>query len=150
MVDINRIRENPQEIQKAAMAKGVSVDIDTILKLDEQVQSLSREAQQIREERNALVKNITGKPSPEQVEKGKTIKEELEKKEEVFRIASLELNTLLLTIPNPSKPDVKVGRDESENEIIKTVGTPKKFDFKVKDHLELGESLGIIDVKQAA
>jgi seryl-tRNA synthetase len=150
MVDINRIRENPQAIQKAAMAKGVSVDIEIVLKLDEQVQNLQREAQQIREERNALVKNITGKPSPEQVEKGKKIKEELEKKEEILRIASLELNTLLLTIPNPSKSDVKVGKDESENEVIKKVGTPKKFDFKVKDHLELGEALGIIDVKQAA
>jgi seryl-tRNA synthetase len=150
MVDINRIRENPQAIQKAAMAKGVSVDIDTVLKLDEQVQSLSREVQQIREERNALVKNITGKPNPEQVEKGKKIKEELDKKEEVFRIASLELNTLLLTIPNPSKPDVKVGKDETENEVIRTVGTPKKFDFTVKDHLELGEALDIIDVKQSA
>lgn len=150
MVDISRIRENPQAIQKAASAKGVSIDIDTVLRLDEQVQNLQREAQQIREERNALVKNITGKPSLEQVEKGKKIKEELEKKEEILRIASVELNTLLLTIPNPSKPDVKVGKDESENEVIKTVGEPRKFDFKIKDHLELGESLGIIDVKQAA
>src|ERR1700722_2153546 len=117
MVDINRIRENPQEIQKAALAKGVNVDIDLVLKLDEQVQNISREAQQIREERNALVKGITGKPTPEQVEKGKKIKEELEKKEETLRIASLELQTLLLTIPNPSKPDVKVGKEESENEV---------------------------------
>ncbi len=150
MIDINRIREKPQEIQKAALAKGVSVDIDTVLKLDEQVQSLGREAQQIREERNALVKNITGKPSPEQVEKGKKIKDELEKKEEVLQKVSSELHALLLAVPNPAKSDVKIGKDESENEVIKTVGEPKKFSFTVKDHLELGEALDIIDVKQAA
>ena len=150
MVDINRIRKNPKEIQKAALAKGVTVDIDLVLKLDEEVQSISREAQQMREERNAIAKSITGKPTPEQVEKGKKVKEELEKKEEALKIVSVELNTLLLGIPNPSKPDVKVGKDDSENEVIKTVGRPTKFSFKPKDHLELGEALDIIDVKQAA
>jgi seryl-tRNA synthetase len=150
MLDINLIREKPQEIQKAAFAKGVSVDIELVLKLDEQVQSIQREVQQIREERNAVAKSITGKPTPEQVEKGKKIKEELEKKEEAFRIVSTELQTILLGIPNPSKPDVKIGKDESENEVIKTVGEPKKFSFTPKDHLELGEALDIIDVKRAA
>src|SRR5690348_15689134 len=122
MLDISLIREKPKEIQKAALAKGVTVDIELVLKLDEQVQSLQKEVQQIREERNALVKGITGKPSAEQVEKGKKLKDELEKKEEALRVVSVELQTLLLGIPNPSKPDVKVGKDESENEVIKTVG----------------------------
>ena len=150
MVDINLIREKPKAIQQAALAKGVTVDIELVLKLDEQVQSLQREIQQIREERNALAKSIKGKPTPEQVEKGKKIKEELEKKEDAFRIADTELQTLLLGIPNPSKADVKVGKDESENEVIKTVGKPTKFSFKPKDHLEIGEALDIIDVKKAA
>lgn len=150
MLDIAYIREKPKEIQQAALNKGVTVDIDLVLKLDAQVQSIQKEVQQIREERNSLVKGITGKPSPEQVEKGKQLKEELDKKEEAFRIADTELQTLLLGIPNPSKPDVKVGKDESENEVIKTVGEQTKFSFKPKDHLELGEALDIIDVKQAA
>ncbi len=150
MLDINLIREKPKEIQKAALAKGVSVDIDLVLKLDKQVLDLQKEVQRIREERNAHVKGITGKPSPEQVEKGKKLKEELDKKEEALRVVSVELDSLLQSIPNPSKSDVKVGKDESENEVIKTVGEPKKFSFTVKDHLELGENLGIIDVKQAA
>lgn len=150
MLDINLIREKPQEIKKAALAKGVTIDIDLILKLDEQVQSMQREMQRIREDRNSLAKSISSKPTPEQVEKGKKIKEELEKKDEAFRIASTELQTLLVGIPNPSKSDVKVGKDDSENEVIKTVGEPIKFDFKFKDHLELGELLDIIDVKQAA
>ncbi|HYM65053.1 MAG TPA: serine--tRNA ligase, partial [Candidatus Sulfotelmatobacter sp.] len=51
---------------------------------------------------------------------------------------------------NPSKDDVKVGKNDTENEVIKTVGKPKKFDFKHKDHLELGQALGIIDVERAS
>src|SRR5207248_2335171 len=52
--------------------------------------------------------------------------------------------------PNPAKPDVKVGKDESENEVIKKHKEPTKFTFKPKDHLELGELLDIIDTNQAA
>ena len=150
MVDITIIREKPQEIQKAAAAKGVTVDIETVLDLDKQFQSLQREIQTVREERNALAKGITGKPTPEQVEKGKKVKETLDTKEQAFQKIETELKALLLAIPNPSKPDVKVGKDDSENEVMKMVGTPRKFTFKPKDHLELGEALGIIDVKQAA
>lgn len=157
MLDINLIREKPKVITQAAAAKGVTVDIELVLKLDGQVQSLQKEIQQIREERNAIAKNIKGlprskvdKPSSEQIEKGKKVKEELDKKEEAFRIVSTELETLLVGIPNPSKPDVKVGKDDSENEVIKKVGKPPKFSFTPKDHLELGEILDIIDVKQAA
>ncbi|HSX09428.1 MAG TPA: serine--tRNA ligase [Candidatus Saccharimonadales bacterium] len=150
MVDINRIRANPQDIQKAAAAKGVTVDIDKVIELDDQFQSLQREVQKLREERNSFSKKITGKPTPEQAEEGKKIKEELDKRETIFAAVQVEFLTLLQSIPNPSKPDVKVGKDDSENEVIKTVGTPTKFDFKPKDHLELGELLDIIDVKQAA
>ncbi|MGI8420036.1 MAG: serine--tRNA ligase [Candidatus Levyibacteriota bacterium] len=150
MVDINLIREKPQEIQQAAAAKGATIDIEKILELDNQFQSLQREIQTLREERNTIAKSIKGKPTSEQVEKGKKVKEELDKKEQVFQKIESELKALLLTIPNPSKPDVKVGKDDSENEVIKTVGEPREFTFKPKDHLELGESLGIINVKQAA
>lgn len=150
MLDNNLIREKPREIQQASAAKGVTIDIEKILEFDNQFQSLQREIQTIREERNAIAKSITGKPTPEQVEKGKKVKEALEVKEAAFQQVESELKRLLLAIPNPSKPDVKVGKDDSENEVIKTVGEPKKFSFKPKDHLELGEALGIIDVKQAA
>lgn len=150
MLDINLIREKPKDIQNAALAKGVTISIELILKLDAQVQSLQREVQHIREERNTFVKSIFGKPSSEQIEKGKKIKEELDKKEEAFRIVSTELQTILVGIPNPAKLDVKVGKDDSENEVVKKVSEPMKFSFKPKDHLELGELLDIIDVKQAA
>ncbi len=150
MLDINRIRQNPQDIKKASEAKGVTVDTETLLKLDEKAQSIAKEVQKIREERNAIAKGITGKPTPEQVEKGKKVKEALEVKENAMQEVETQLKQILMSIPNPSKPDVKVGKDDSENEVMKTVGEPKKFAFTPKDHLQLGESLGIIDVKQAA
>lgn len=150
MLDINRIRQNPQEIKDAALAKGVTIDTETLLKFDEQVQAIGREVQKLREERNAIAKSITGKPTPEQIESGKKVKEALDVKENALSEVETQLKQILLSIPNPSKPDVKVGKDDSENEVIKTVGEAPKFSFAPKDHLQLGEALGIIDVKQAA
>ena len=150
MIDINRIREQPQEIQKAAAAKGVTLDIVAFLKLDEQFQHLQKEVQVIREERNAIVKGIHGKPTPEQVSQGKKVKETLDEKEKELQEIEVKRNTILQSIPNPAKSDVKVGKDDSENEVLRTVGKPKEFNFTPKDHLELGEALDILDVKKAA
>ena len=61
-----------------------------------------------------------------------------------------DLKKLLLQIPNPPKEDVKVGKNDTENDIVKTWGEPPKFDFQPKDHLTLGEALGIIDVERAS
>jgi seryl-tRNA synthetase len=150
MLDIKFIRENPDLVQKASAAKKVQINVGELLKVDEEFQKLSREAQVLREERNALAKGIKGKPTPEQIEKGKKVKEELDKKESALQDVEVRLNEFLQSIPNPAKPDVKVGKDESENEVIKKHKEPTQFSFKPKDHLELGESLGIIDTKQAA
>src|SRR3990167_1163592 len=60
------------------------------------------------------------------------------------------LQDLLWSIPNPAKSDVKVGKDDYENEIVRKEGTPRPFSFSVRDHMELGEMLDIIDVKRAA
>lgn len=150
MLDITIIRTKPQEIKKASEAKGVTLDIDALLKLDTTAQQLQKEIQSLREEKNAIAKGITGKPTAEQVEKGKKVKEALEKEEAEYNEVEQKLKALLVSIPNPSKADVKVGKDDSENEIVKKYKEPTKFSFEPKDHLQLGESLDIIDVKQAA
>lgn len=150
MLDIKFIRENAKLVQKASAAKGVVINIEELLKIDEQLQKLQREAQILREERNAIAKSITGKPTPEQIAQGKTVKEDLEKKESQMQDVEVRFKEIMSSIPNPAKPDVKVGKDDSENEVIKKHGEPTKFAFTPKDHLELGETLGIIDTKQAA
>jgi seryl-tRNA synthetase len=143
MLDIKYIREHPQEIQKAAANKHVTIDINKILEADKNYRELQLEVQKLREERNKAAKERN-------IEKGKELKEKLEKEEAKFQEIEIELDKLLKNIPNPAKPDVKVGKDESENEVLRKYKEPKKFSFKPKDHLELGEALGIIDVKTAA
>jgi len=150
MLDIKFIRENPELVKKASADKRVTIDIAHIIKVDEAFRQVSQEVQKLREERNALTQTITGKPTEEQIAKGKAIKEKLEKHEKQLQEIEKSLHELLLTIPNPAKPDVKVGRDESENDVIRKYKEPTKFSFTPKDHLALGEALDIIDVERAA
>ncbi len=150
MLDIKFIRENPDLIVKKSKEKGVDVDIDQILQIDAKRKELDQKVQEIREKRNKHTLGINGKPTDEQIETGKQIKEEVETAEAEFNKVNEDLEKLLYAIPNPIKDDVPVAADESGNEVIKKVGEPKQFGFSVKDHLEIGEALDIIDVKTAA
>lgn len=149
MIDINLIRTNPQLIQKAAKDKNVDVNIGHILKIDKKYKELSIGVQKLREERNILTESIKGKPNSEQFEKGKVLKEKLEKKEHALKSVWDELKEKLYQIPNLPLPDVPVG-DPSRFEVIKKVGTPRKLNYVPLDHLEIGENLDIIDVQRGA
>lgn len=150
MLDLKFIRENVDLVKKAARDKKVDVDIDRVIELDKKKRELQVRLQGLQQERNAHAKSIQGKPTDEQVAVGKRIKDELETQEKDFKNVDSDLNNLLLQIPNPAKHDVKVGKDDTENEVIRKWREPTKFSFSPKDHLELGEALGVLDVKNAS
>lgn len=143
MLDLKFIRENPQVVQKAAKDKGIDIDIRHVLEIDGKYKELSISVQKLREERNKFSK-------AQNIEEGKRVKNELEIKEHALKSVEQELNEWLLKIPNLPKADVKVGQDESENEVLRKHMLPSPFSFAPKDHLDLGEALDIIDVKRAA
>src|SRR5690606_39020287 len=95
----------------------------------------------IRAQRNKLTRD--------QVEEGRRLKVELKEKEEILREVDAEFNQLMLKVPNPSAPDVKVG-GEKDNEVIRTVGAPRNFDFPVKDHVDIGRLTDTIDMERGA
>jgi len=151
MLDPKLIRENPKLVEKKSLEKGIKINIDHISELDARVREIDLLVQKLREERNKLAKNISTAGNKEDaITKGREIRERLEKEEKALDALRQEYQKALMTIPNLIKDDVKVGKDESENEVIRKYGTPRKFDFEPKDHLELGETLDIIDVKTAA
>lgn len=149
MIDIKLLREHPQFIQESSQKKGILIDAQRILDVDASYRTLLQEVQQLREARNTLTSTIQGKPTDEQIQKGQEIKANLEQKEEALKDLQDQLQKLLYQIPNPAKEDVKVGKDESENDVVKTYKEPTTFSFTPKDHIELGEALDIIDIKRA-
>jgi len=148
MLDIKLIREYPEVVQKTAKNKGVNIDTTKILELDKKKQILHQQIQKLQEERNALTKNIKGKPAPEQIEKGRTIREKLEELENEYKTINQELNTLLLKTPNIPAPDAPVGPNADSNEEIFKWGAIPKFNFEIKDHIEIGKFLNIIDLEK--
>ncbi len=140
MLDIQKIRENPQAIKDAAQAKGFSADaVDHVLALDGKRRGLIQEIDAIRAQKNKLTK--------ENVEEGKALKIALKEKEETLRQTEESYAQAMLQIPNPSAPDVIVGAPD-KNQIVKTVGTVPSFPFPVKDHVDIGTKTNTIDIER--
>lgn len=147
MLDIKFIRNNKKEVEEMLQKRNIKVDLDHLLEIDEERVKLIQEVESLNKEKKQIAEG--GHPGGEQIEKGRKIKEELSKKEAALAAVELEFKEYLYKIPNLLADGVPVG-DETKNEILNVVGEPRKFNYKPKDHLEIGESLDIIDTTRAA
>ena len=146
MIDIQYIKNNVEKVKKAALNKNRKADIDGILKLDEKRKELIKEAQNLREKRNEISKQ--NPPTKEIIEEGKKIKESLKNIENNLTTVESELKNLMLYVPNVPLDEVPVGSDETGNIEIKKWGETPKFDFQIKDHIELATSLDLVDFER--
>lgn len=114
---------------------------------------LMRELEELRSLKNDINDIIAKAATPEEREeiilKGKDIKEKIDALEPVYRLAREAYDSLMVQVPNVPSEDTPVGKDESENVVIRKVGEPKVFDFPPKEHWELGEALGVMDTERA-
>ena len=149
MVDLKDLRENPQKYRKGAELKGVRVDIDALLKTDEQRLAAQREFEKLRSEQNEASQQIGKIKDPAEKQAAIARAGELRNrvKEPEARMKELEtqVNTLLLQVPQPPDDDVPPGKDATQNVVMYRWGQPRKFEFKPKSHIELGEKLGILN-----
>lgn len=143
MLDISYIRENPDAVKAAVRNKKADVDIDAVLALDDERRALITGTEALRKERNEASQS-------RDIEKGKALKTAIAEKETVLAAVNEKLEPLLLAIPNVPSEDTPVGKDESENVVIRYVGEKPSFAFAPKDHIELGKTLDIIDQEKSA
>ena len=153
MLDINLLRENPDIVRDALTRRNMDVSVvDEITTLDQERRSLLKEVEDLKAERNRVSKEIgRSKDSSEREEKiaamrkvGDTISELDEKVREVDE----KLKYILSGVPNIPDADVTLGKDESENKVVRTSGEPPKLDFDPLPHWDLGPQLGIINFDQ--
>ncbi len=147
MLSLDFIRNNKEKVIEAAKNKGRKINIDQILKLDDQRRELIQKIQILREERN---KTSHGKPDEKTIARGKQIKEELKKLEDQLATCNSQLETLLSYVPNVPLDEVPVGKDATGNVEIKKWGKIPEFDFEPKSHLELGLSLDLFDLERGS
>ncbi len=158
MIDIKLIRENPglvkENIKKKFQNKKLGL-VDEVKKLDEEWRKLKYKEDSLRSGRNKISEQINklkkqGKNTKQEIKKAKEIPGKIEKIQEKRRKLETKIREIMYQIPNIIHKSVPVGKDESENKVIKKVGKIRKFNFPVKNHVELLENLDAVDFDASA
>src|SRR3972149_6972613 len=148
MLDIRLIREDTKKVIEGLNKRGQEIGLSELLKLDEEMRRLLKESEGFKYKRNVVSDKI-GELKKKGVD---TDKETLEMREVSQRIKELdarikelseEINNRLLNIPNIPHSSVPLGRSSGDNVEIKKWGSPRKFNFPVKPHIELGDVVGL-------
>ncbi|MGE5146921.1 MAG: serine--tRNA ligase [Candidatus Eiseniibacteriota bacterium] len=155
MFDVKWIRDDPQAFDRGLARRGMKAESETVLEFDRVRREAQAAAQAIQEERNALSKQIgiakgKGEDAAPLMARVGELKDKLAEAETRMRAAEHDQNAFLAGLPNMPADDVPEGTDEAANVELRRVGTPPKFDFKPKDHDDLGQALGGMDFERAA
>ena len=156
MLDIKRIRQNPQALESAMRARGnKGADVSGLLELDRRRRAMMQEAEALKARRNEVSAQI-----PRMKGEGRDVSDLMaQMKETAARIKEYdarlsaidgELDNMLLSIPNMPQESVPEGDDDGDNLELRRVLTPREFDFEPKPHWDIGERLGILDFAAAA
>lgn len=152
MIDIKDLRDNPEKYRKGAKLKGITVDVDAILRADQQRLEAQQEFERLRSEQNKASQEIGKLKDPNEkkaaIARMGEAKGKVKDAEDRAKALEAELTPLLLKVPQPPDEDVPVGKDAADNVVLYRWGEPKKFSFKPKSHTELGEALGLMDFKR--
>jgi seryl-tRNA synthetase len=154
MLDVNYIREHLDEVKANCHNRNAQADVDGVVRLDDERKRLVQEAQTLQQRANEVAKQ-TGKekdPAKKQalIEEGRKLREQVAAVEAQRKETEEQRDRLLRVIPNMSHPDAPVGTTAADNKVIKRWGEPRKFDFKPKDHVQLGEALDLLDFEAGA
>ncbi|MBI4313704.1 MAG: serine--tRNA ligase [Candidatus Omnitrophica bacterium] len=155
MLDLKFIRENSKRVEDALKNRNVRLDVNELLKLDSQRRAFLTELENLRHDKRKESDEIAklktqGKPIENEVAALKTVSERESELEQKLAELERQIKDFLLLIPNVTHPSVPTGADAAANQVVRVVGEPRKFDFPVRTHLELGEYLKLIDLPRAA
>jgi seryl-tRNA synthetase len=156
MLDIKKIRENPEYVKQGIKKKGVSPElIDEILEIDKKRRIIIGEVEQLKAKNNKVSSEIAkmkkeGKDASQIIAEMKEVTNKIKQLDSDLLTIEQELNSKLLYIPNIPHPDVPDGKDETQNKEIRKWGEKPKFNFKPKSHWEIAEYLDILDNERAA
>ena len=156
MFDIKWIREHASVFDEALRRRGLGPQADVLVAMDDRRRACLTALQDAQSRRNAVSKDV-GKAKAAKDEAGAaklmgevaSLKEQIAKGEEEERRIDAEISAALSIIPNLPREDVPFGVDETGNVEQRKVGTPRTFDFKPKQHFEIGEQLGLMDFEAA-
>jgi seryl-tRNA synthetase len=155
MIDPKLLRQDTEAVAANLARRGFKFDAGTYLALEERRKSLQVETEELRNERNTSSKNIgkakaQGEDIAPLLEAVKELGDKLENNEAELQTILGELRSIELGLPNLLADDVPDGKSEEDNAEVRRWGTPTELDFPAKDHIELGESTGMLDFETAS
>ena len=154
MLDLKFIRENARAVEENCKNRGVAADVGLVVELADRRSELIQELNKLRQRQNQVAKSI-GKERDEGsrgrlIEESRTMKERIPARETELHEVEERLRDEQLKIPNMTHPNSPIGKDDTENVEIRRWGEIPKFAFEPRDHVELGDLLGIIDFDAGA
>ena len=154
MLDMKMIRENPENIRKMLKDRDVQFDLNLLLELDKKRREMIITTDELRKKKNEMSIKISetkkaGSDATSIIQEMQSVSAELTKLEEVQQKTELEYTKLALTIPNLLDKSVPQG-DSTANKEIRKFGDIPKFDFEVKDHIDISENLNLLELERAA
>ena len=154
MLDMKIVRQDPEKIRKMLQDRAVKFDLDLLLEFDKKRRELIINTDNLRKKKNEMSIKIsetkkTGSDAASIILEMQVVSKELTNLEEVQNKTESEYSKLALTIPNVLHESVPCG-DDSANKEIRKWGTTPQFDFEVKDHIDISESLNLLELERAA
>ncbi|HEU5281899.1 MAG TPA: serine--tRNA ligase [Gammaproteobacteria bacterium] len=155
MLDPKLVRNNIENVAALLKKRGFTLDVNAFTALEEQRKALQVDMQALQNERNVRSKEVgmakaKGQPIEPVMASLKELSDTLKAKEEAFAKIQIDMDDFLARLPNIPHESVPLGKSEEDNQVIRTVGTPREFDFTPKDHVELGADLSSMDFDTAA
>lgn len=156
MLDIKRLRNEPEEVKQALERRGIEAPLDEFAELDKKRREVIVEVEEKKALRNQVSDEIAtarksgGGGAAEKIAAMKKVGEEIRALDLLLKEIEQQLDDIVLELPNTPLADVPVGPDESANITVRTWGEPRKFDFEARAHWDLGAELGIIDQERGA
>jgi seryl-tRNA synthetase len=155
MLDIKFVRDNFSEVETNLEARGAAADLARLKTIDAQRLALLQEIESLRYRRNTVSDRIAGmkkagEDATELMADMRDVSAAIKEKDKTLGELDADIREILLGIPNIPHASVPVGKDETENILVRRVGEPPVFDFEIQAHWDLGEALGILDFERAA
>lgn len=155
MLDIKRIREEREAVEKGLSGRSGSFSVDTALKLDDERRALLKEVESKKAERNQVSKEIpqrkkAGEDVTATIAQMRELGDEISAADEKIRAIEEKLRMELLSIPNVLHESVPFGKDDSDNVEMRKFSSPRDFDFEPKPHWDLGTDLHLLDFDRGA
>jgi len=153
MLDINFIREHSDIVKAGAKKKHIEVDIDALLKVDDERRELQQKVDGLRAEQNVIsdsIPKLEGGEREVKIAESKLLKEKLQEEEKKLKDILVKWRALMVQVPNVPDMSVPEGKEDTDNEEIRTWGEKPTFSFTPKNHVELMEKLGMIDLERGA